>query len=80
MSSWEKYELEKRDDGSILEKNGEQIRLYQKQILPLWLNVKNIKYVRSIYNPGGEQPAILEDTRRSFQKQKNIQTRVFGDD
>ena len=70
MSSWEKYELEKRDDGSILEKKGEQTRLYQKQLLPLWLNVKNITYVRSIYNPGGEQPAILEEREDHFKSKK----------
>ena len=70
MSGWEEYKLEKRDDGSILEEKGEQTRLYQKQLLPLWLNVKNITYVRSIYNPGGEQPVILEEREDHFKSKK----------
>ena len=77
MSSWEKYELEKRDDGSILEKNGEQIRLYQKQILPLWLHVKNIKYISSIYNQGGDQSGARENREVHYKSKKNIITRVF---
>ena len=70
MNSWEGYKLEKRDDGSILEEKGEQIKEYQKQLLPLWLNVKNIKYVRSIYNPGGEQPATLEKREDHFKSKR----------
>ncbi len=70
MSSWEKYELEKRDDSSILEKNGEQIRLYQKQILPLWLHVKNIKYISSIYNQGGDQSGARENREVHYKSKK----------
>ena len=70
MSSWEEYKLEKRGDGSILEKNGYQTKEYQKQLLPLWLNIKNISHVRSIFNPGGEQPAILEEREDHFKSKK----------
>ena len=61
MSSWEKNEIEKKEDGSISEKIGDKTRLYEKQLLPLWLNVKSIRYIRSIYNPGGDPPVTTEE-------------------
>ncbi len=61
MSSWEKNEIEKNGDGSISEKIGDKTRLYEKQLLPLWLNVKSIRYIRSIYNPGGDPPVTTEE-------------------
>ena len=59
------FEIIKQKDGSLIEKVGSVETLYKRPFIPWWVEVQEITYSQTLYNPEGEEnPIGVEDENR----------------
>ena len=59
------FEIIKQKDGSLIEKVGSVETLYRRPLIPWWVEVQEITYSQTLYNPEGEEnPIGVEDENR----------------
>lgn len=59
------FEIIKQKDGSLIEKVGSVETLYKRPFIPWWVEVQEITYSQTLYNPEGEEdPFGVEDENR----------------